>query len=323
MIPPGSPRKENHDGARHMRSERLAALAACAFVALVFVSASDPSRSAILQAEAEIQLVTAGPGTLTISPGENADSAKCKVDVQQYEPEGEECVQHYDPGTRVTLEAVPDDGHSFAGWSDFKCRRSSTSCMLTLAAGTRFVTARFSPVTLKITHGDGDFGSITIRPKPSTSCEFDSPCEYPFGTTVTLTRSRSAPGYFWIGACQNNRNGALNANVCRVSLESNEWVGAGYKSAGEIPPALGSEIVVVLGGSGRGKVTGRVVNGSETLNCGSRCAISGLDRNDHVQLRAVESRGSHFYRWSDFSRQKARIVSLSSTTRLKVAFVKN
>lgn len=309
--------------ARFVRSKRLAALAACGVVALVFVSASDPSRSAVLQAEAEIQLVTAGPGTLTISPGENAESGTCKVDVQQYEPGGEECVHHYEPGTRVTLEAVPDDGHSFAGWSDFKCRRGSTTCTLTLGAGTRFVTARFSPVTLKITHGDGDFGSITIRPRPNTSCEFDSPCEYPFGTTVTLTRSRSAPGFFWVGACLNNRDGALNASVCRVSLESNEWVGAGYRSAGEIPPALGSEIVVVLGGSGRGKVSGRVVNSSETLNCGSRCSISGLDRNAHVQLRAVESRGSHFYRWSDFSRSKVRIVSLSSTTRLKVAFVKN
>jgi hypothetical protein len=318
-----SPHERNRASVRLLRSKPLAALAACAFVALVVAASSDSSRSAVLQAEAEIQLVTAGPGTLTISPGENADSATCKVDVQQYEPGGEDCVHHYDPGTRVTLEAVPDDGHSFAGWSDFKCRRSSTSCTLTLGAGTRFVTARFSPVTLKITHGDGDFGSITIRPRPNTSCEFDSPCEYPFGTTVTLTRSRSAPGYFWVGACQNNRDGELNANVCRLRLESNEWVGAGYKSAGEIPPALGSEMVVVLGGSGRGKVTGRVVNSSESLNCGSRCSIPGLDRNDHVLLRAQASGGSHFYRWSDFSRLQTRVVSLSSTTRLKVAFVRN
>jgi len=304
-------------------SKRLAAPTAGVLVAFGLVVAS-PSQSAPLQAEAEIQLVTAGPGTLTISPAQDGETVDCRVNVQQYEEGSEEtCIQHYDPGTRVTLEAVPDDGHSFAGWSDFKCRRSSTTCALTLAAGTRFVTARFSPVTLKITHGDGDFGSITIRPRPNTSCEFDSPCEFPFGTTVTLIRSRSAPGFFWVGACQNNRDGALNANVCRLSLESNEWVGAGYKSAGEIPPALGSEIVVVLGGSGRGKVSGRVVNGSDTLSCGSRCSISGLDRNAHVLLRAQSSGGSHFYRWSDFSRQKTRIVSLSSTTRLKVAFVKN
>ena len=87
MSPPSSPHGENQDGARHMRPERLAAFVACFFVALVFVPASNPSRSVVLQAEAEIQrLVTAGPGTLTISPGEFADSAKCKVDVPAVHP---------------------------------------------------------------------------------------------------------------------------------------------------------------------------------------------------------------------------------------------
>ncbi|MDQ3893323.1 MAG: hypothetical protein M3292_01455 [Actinomycetota bacterium] len=313
-------------GAPAIRSKRLAVAAAGALAAVGFVAASAPSQSALLQPEAEIQLVTAGPGRLTISPAEDGQEANCKVDVQVYEPGSDEtCIQHYEPGTRVTLEAVPDDGHSFAGWSDFECAMKSRSCTLTLAAGTRYVTARFSPVTLKISHGEGNFGSITVRPKPRKTCTFDydNPCEYAFGTTVTLSRSRSAPGYFWVGACDDNRKGVLDAAVCRLRLESNELVGAGYREAGEIPPPLGSGIVVALGGSGRGKVTGRVVNDNRTLNCGTRCSISGLDRNDHVLLRAVSSRGSHFYRWSDFSRLRTRIVSLSSTTRIRASFVKN
>jgi hypothetical protein len=316
-------------GAPAIWSKRLAVTLAGVLVAVGFVAASAPwqSAEASLDLDAEIQLVTAGPGTLTISPAEDGPEADCKVDAQVYElgPEST-CIHHYEPGTRVTLDAVPDDKHSFVGWSDFKCPNRSTRCTLTLAAGTRYLTARFSPVTLRISaSGDQPFGLITVKPKPRKTCALNDgdPCEYPSGTTVTLSRQYSAPGFFWIGACDGNHDGTLDADVCRLRLESNELVGAGYEGAGAIPPPLGSGIVVALSGSGQGKVTGGVINGSQTLDCGKRCSISGLYRYDQVRLTATASRGSHFYRWSNLSRLKTQVVPLSSTNRIFAAFVKN
>jgi hypothetical protein len=310
-------------------SKRLTLVTAGVLVALGFPAASAPSQTESRVAaalDAEIQLVTAGPGTLTISPVEDGSEADCQVDAQQYQVDESSCIHHYTAGTRVVLTATPNDRrHSFAGWSDFKCANASSSCALTLASGTQYITARFTPVTLRISPGEGKFGKVTVTPKASRTCTFDddSPCEYPSGTVVTLRREHASPGYFWVGACDGNRAGKLDAAACTLSLQSNELVGAGYKDPGEIPPALGSSITIGLGGSGRGTVSGSVINGTQTLNCGKKCTIPGLTRYDHIRLRVSASRGSHFYRWSDLSRQQARVVSLSSTTRIRARFVRN
>ena len=64
--------------------------------------------------------------------------------------------------------------------------------------------------------------------------------------------------------------GELDATVCRIRLRGDELVGAGYGSAGELPPARGSGIAVVVSNKKRGRVTGKVLNGGPTLRCGSR-----------------------------------------------------
>ena len=260
-------------GARATSLKRLAVMVTGAFVALGFLAASAPSQRA--DTGVAIELATAGPGTLTISPAPNAPNAECKTNAQS--PEGE-CIHHFESATRVTLEAVPDTDHSFAGWSDFGCRNSSTRCTLNLTPGTRYVSARFSPVTLKVSANESPtddcpeclhpFGLISVKPAPSKSCSLNDgdECEYRWGTTVTLSREFAAPGFFWIGACEGNRDGKLDADVCRLRLTSNEEVGPGWKEVGGIPPPLGSGIAVVVGGSGRGKVTGAVINGSQTLD---------------------------------------------------------
>ena len=89
-------------GVRAKGGTRLATAVIGALVGVGLVAASAPSQGASSrELNAELQLVTDGPGTLTVSPAEDADSADCKVDAQQYEPGSEsDCVHHYDSATR-------------------------------------------------------------------------------------------------------------------------------------------------------------------------------------------------------------------------------
>jgi List-Bact-rpt repeat protein len=312
--------------ARATWSKRLAVSVTGAVVAVGFVAASAPSKGPSYRGvlDAELQLVTAGPGTLTVTPAENADSADCKTNAQQYESSSEDCIQHYEPGTRVTLTAVPDDGHTFVGWSDFGCSAKSTTCSLVIRAGTRYVAARFTPVTLQLfVPGEHPFGLIKVTPNPLSPCSLNDgdACEFKAGTTVTLSREFKAPGFFWVGACDGNKAGLLDSDTCSLRLGSNEAVGAGYAQAGEIPPPLGSGIVVVV--AGKGKVTGSVLNGTQTLDCGTRCLITGLIRYDQVRLKAAPSSGNYFARWSNGSTAKTQVVRLSNTNRIQAVFRKN
>jgi hypothetical protein len=304
-------------------SKRLAVSFTGGVVAVGFVAASAPSEGPLSRGvlSAELQLVTAGPGTLTVSPAEGADSADCKVDAQQYESAESDCVQHYSSGTRVTLTAVPDQGHTFAGWSDFGCAVRSTTCSLVIRTGTRYVAARFSPVTLQLfVPEDHPFGLISVTPTPLNTCSLNDgdKCEFKSGTIVTLSREFAAPGFFWVGSCDGNKDGLLDAKTCRLRLGSNEAVGAGYAQAGEIPPPLGSGIVVVV--AGRGKVSGAVINGTQTLDCGARCSISGLVRYDQVRLTATALSGGIFARWSNGIRSRIQVVPLASTNRIQAVF---
>ena len=303
-------------------SKRLALASAGVLVGVGLNASSAPSQPArVAELDAEIQLMTAGPGTLTITPAESGESATCEVDAQEYQVPDEDCIHHFESGTTVKLTAEPKAGHSFIGWSDFKCISKSASCTMQLAPGTRYVAARFSPVTLKIF--DGKFGRVTVTPQPSRPCSFDytSPCEYKSGTVVTLRREHPAAGFFWIGACLGNHAGSLNAAECKLPLLSSEVIGAGYATPGEIPPVKGSGIEIKLAGKGKGKVTGRVLNGGKTLACdGAVCRMTGLTRYDYVSLKARPLGRSGWDRWSDGSHSKVRVIGVASTNRLWVKF---
>jgi hypothetical protein len=274
---------------------------------------------------ARLLAVPAGPGTLAISPTQPGRNGLCDVDFQQESPG---CIQRYVTGERVTVTARPVAPGKFIGWSDYACRKTSRTCTLTMT-GERFITARFSPVQLSINPGNADgglaFGAVEVRPPSNGFCALterspDCKFTYPSGTLVTLRRPRAVSGKSWVGACEGNTGGLLDADVCQIRLKSDELVAAGADNVEFIPPPLGSGIHVTLGGNKRGRVTGTVVNGDETLNCGSRCTISGLTRYDRVRVVATELKGGRWVGWSDGNRLRKRTLQVSSVNRIKATF---
>ena len=173
-----------------------------------------PSVEAFFEPAAGLHAVTAGPGTLEISPVQPGANAVCQVEAQ-FELSEKSCDQRFETGTRVTLTARPTGSARFVGWSDFACASTSRTCTVTLAAGERYITARFSPVTLRIQvdrdeDGRRAFGSVVVTPGGTCALRRDSPpCEfsYPPGTLVTMRREHWAVGKFWIGGCEGNREG--------------------------------------------------------------------------------------------------------------------
>lgn len=287
-----------------------AALAAALAVGAVPAASQDGD-------QVTLEAVTAGPGTLTIStPGGTVGT--CRVD-QQQDVGDTPCEQHFDPGTVVTLVAAPLGGARFLGWSDFGCVNTSRTCMVAMT-GDRYITARFSPVTLTVQRGS--FGNITVKANRRTATCTQPTCAYTYaaGTVVTLTR-QLATNDLWVGACDGATGGGLRAKTCRLQLNSNELLGAGLESVGAIPPAKPAAltVVVTLSGRGKGTVTGNLINGSGSISCSPRCTVTG-DRNDQVSLRAKVNVGK--WHWSDRWPSASRIVTLSNTTCLGITFSK-
>lgn len=287
-----------------------AALAAALAVAAAPAASQDDE-------QVTLHAVTAGPGTLTISTPDGP-LGTCRVD-QQQDVGDSLCDVPLDPDTVVTLLAAPVDGARFVGWSDFECANTSRTCNVTMT-GDRYITARFTPVTLTVQRGS--FGNVTVTAKGRTWTCTQATCAYTYaaGTIVTLTRQR-ATGDAWVGACDGATSGALRAKSCTLRLNSNELLGAGLANAGAIPPAKPAALTVkvTLSGRGKGTVTGTVINGSGTINCGLRCTVTAT-RNSQVRLTAKVSAGR--YRWSDGWSSVSRTVTLSNTTRLGITFSK-
>jgi List-Bact-rpt repeat protein len=285
---------------------------------LTVAAAGDTSVEVEFHPAAQLSVVPRGAGTITISPTQGTRSALCDTDYQQdlYLS----CVQRYVPGTPVTLTAVEDDGGTFLGWTDYACRNSSLSCTIRLT-GDRFIGARFSPVRLRIE--SGMFGGVSLSSPRNGYCALlaTSPlCEFTreAGGVVTLRREHGAAGQYWVGSCRGNSGGLLDAEICRLRMDGDEYVAAGRDNPNAIPPVRGMGLTVTIGG--RGKVRGGVINSSQTLSCPPRCRISRATDYDRVRLEAVRRKGSRFVRWSGGSRLRKLVVELERVNRIRAIF---
>jgi hypothetical protein len=202
------------------------------------------------------------------------------------------CIKAFDGGTIVSLQATPNAGSTFAGWSG-SCT-GTAGCAITLNAG-QSVTARFTAITPTVAVTGSGSGNIASTPAGITCAltngAASGACSAPFGfgSSVTLVATPTAGWTFagWGGACTGTGSCALNATEDRA-------VSASFARATVTLKVTGA-------GNGDGLVTASAV--------GLTCAIAKGGGNDAtcttlvaegvaVTLMADPNGGSVFGGWS-------------------------
>jgi hypothetical protein len=191
------------------------------------------------------------------------------------------CVQRFTKGTRLSLQASPDSGATFGGWSG-ACS-GQQACELTLDADAA-VDARFTrppppPEQHQLTVQVDGHGSVRSSP---SGIDCGSTCAASFLATaqVALTPAPEAGYSFagWNASC--NGSGG-----CIVLMSSDARVIARFEP---LPPKMVSVTMTV---NGPGRVTG---NG---LDCpGSACAVQ-VSAGTTLGLTAWPGRGARLISW--------------------------
>jgi hypothetical protein len=145
---------------------------------------------------------------------------------------GSACSASFEDGTKVTLQATPASGSTFAGWSG-ACSGSDT-CEVTMSEA-RSVEARFNLIPPPVRHdlnvkvsGTGS-GTVTGIPGIS-SCSSICNSTHDEGTRITLTATADSGSDFagWGGAC-------TGTGTCVVDLSAEREVTATFDRQ-VIPP---------------------------------------------------------------------------------------
>ena len=180
---------------------------------------------------------------------------------------GENCVQGFVDGTKVTLKANPAENARFSGWGG-ACSGSGATCTVTMNQ-TRGVTASFeelpadSPVLTVTKSGTGS-GSVSSSP-PGINCGPDCRQAFLQGSKVTLTAKPRAGAQFsgWTGAC----SGASAS--CSVTMGQSLEVGAAFtqfvtlEDVRSKKQARSLKVVSRLSVAFPGKITQRVTTGAK------------------------------------------------------------
>ena len=197
------------------------------------------------------------------------------------------CHLMYNTGAAVHLEAVPDSGYAFTGWSG-ACSGSS-ACDLTLSANASAV-ATFNvipPKMHRLTVAVDKSGSVTSQPGgincPGSGCSAD----FGEGTTVMLTAAPASGWVFggWSGACS-------GVSDCSVRMDADASVRATFNPPPPPPPPAKAHMIVSVEGNGQ-------VSGSG-INCGfgsTACDVT-VNAGTNVSLTATPGDQVRFMGWS-------------------------
>ena len=191
---------------------------------------------------------------------------------------GNTCSAAVPVGTTVTLQASPDTGALFGGWSG-GCTGGEPSCTVTvnadLAIGARF---DLPPVTVTVMVR-GNAGGLVVSSPAGVMCPSACTASFPAGTSITLT-AMPAPGASfagWTGACS-------DVGSCSITPTTDTSVTAAFAS---------NDLLVARAGTGRGTVTSNPVG----IACGTDC-VQNYPLGTEVTLTAVAAADSTFAGWS-------------------------
>jgi Zn-dependent metalloprotease len=196
---------------------------------------------------------------------------------------GADCAEAYDQGAVVTLQAAPDPGFVFTGWSgDPDC----TDGVVTLNAH-RACTATFNLQSHNLIirkDGTGN-GRVVSTSHAGIDCGADCSEAYPYGTTVTLTATADPWNVFtgW-GGDPDCTDGVVTIGDANVSCTA----------VFDVPIYT---LAVNKSGSGQGAVLSREQDG---IDCGVDCSSDMKDYNGGtiVTLEAHTALPYVFTGWS-------------------------
>jgi len=261
-----------------------AALFVTALVAVGLFALPAGADSSAQAADAKLQVVPRGPGTVTSTvPDKTTGATEC---AETSEPNA--CDWTFSQGTPIVLKAAPNgSGSSFVGWSIPDCPGTG-DCHLTLDDD-QSVTALFSKLTLSVElSGTEDDELVTSKPA-GISCPPDCEFDFPARSTVDLTvdPGSSKLTSFPFGCS------SVDGKVCHVTmLDDPQSVGVKFNNAqgpGE-PDVVQVSLRVRKAGTGAGRVT------ATGLDCGGTCSAK-FKYGKLEPFTAVPDQGSLFGGW--------------------------
>jgi len=198
---------------------------------------------------------------------------------------GGTCVNQFQAGTTVSLNAAADAGSVFAGWSG-ACS-GTAACFVSDNAT---VTARFNVAAstdrLTVTVGGSGIGIVTSNPS-GISCPGTCAAVFATGSNVTITATPDN------GSTFDGFSGAGCSGTspsCTVVMVGNPTVAATFTAAAPLPSVT---LTVTEDGTG----TGRVDSNPGGISCPATCSAS-FAMGTTVALTAAPDIGSTFAGWS-------------------------
>ncbi|HZE14982.1 MAG TPA: hypothetical protein VE197_04330, partial [Mycobacterium sp.] len=163
-----------------------------------------------------------GSGAGVVSGGsvENANVIDC----------GPTCEAEFDPGTEVTLKAMPDLGSTVAGWREGDCEEvlgpAGEECKLTITGDTA-VTATFVQRKLAIINSGTGSGRITSEPA-GINCGITCEATFPDQSEVKLAANADAGSKF--GGWDPKECDSVEEGICTVKMTADRHVDAVFNS---------------------------------------------------------------------------------------------